>query len=132
MIVRYRRTMALALLALALLACTPADTATTVSVSGQAVAGPVCPVETQPPDPDCAPRAVEGAEVVAFDAAGDEVGRARTDADGRFALELPPGAYRLIPQPVAGLMGTADLIEIEVVAGERLDALILSYDTGIR
>ena len=38
-------------------------------VTGTVTAGPVCPVETVPPKPECAPRPVAGAVIVATDAA---------------------------------------------------------------
>jgi hypothetical protein len=101
-------------------------------VSGRATAGPVCPVERQPPDPACAPRPVAGAVLVIQNPAGAEVARATTDKDGRFSVTLAPGAYRLVPQPVAGLMGRAQPIDFRVDAGEAEPALDVGYDTGIR
>lgn len=96
-----------------------------------AVAGPVCPVETDPPDPDCAPRAVGNATVVIRDAAGAEVARGVTGPDGSFIVELAPGDYTLEPMPVEGLMGTAPSVTTSVDAGV-LTTVELEYDTGIR
>lgn len=101
-------------------------------VRGIALAGPTCPVETVPADPACADRPVEGAVIVALDDAGVEVARATTGADGTFTLGLAPGSYRLVPQPVEGLMGTATEQQVGVAAGERMAELTLAYDTGIR
>ncbi len=39
-----------------------------------ALAGPVCPVETDPPSPDCAPQPVDAANMIVTDAEGTEVG----------------------------------------------------------
>jgi hypothetical protein len=101
-------------------------------VHGVVIAGPSCPVVTDPPDPDCRDRPVPGAVIVVLDRAGRQVARVTSDADGTFSIELAPGAYRLVPQPVEGLMGTAGEQQISVAAGEPLAEVIVAYDTGIR
>ncbi len=119
---------------LALAACTqPASPSSlpTVAVTGRALAGPTCPVERQPPDPNCAPRPVAGAEILAVGPDREVVARATTAADGAFELRLPAGRYELIGQPVAGLMGVPPPLEIEV-AEEGVGEIVLEYDTGIR
>lgn len=100
------------------------------SVTGIAVAGPVCPVERIPPDPACAPRPVAGARLKATDQSGREVAETTTDSAGRFRLTLVPGSYRLVPQPVQGLMGTAGAMDFQV--GDGPVDLTVNYDTGIR
>ena len=100
-------------------------------IGGTATAGPVCPVETVPPDPGCAPRPVPAAVVVVRDGAGSEVARVVTDADGSFFVELPAGQYLVEPQPVEGLLGTAGSQTVTVVDGSSA-AIQLDYDTGIR
>jgi len=105
---------------------------TTQSVTGRATAGPVCPVERNPPDPACAARPVAGAVLVIQKQTGAEVARAVTDQDGRFSLALAPGAYRLIPQPVAGLFGGGRSMDFQVRTGQTLPPLAVTYDTGIR
>ncbi|HEV7200642.1 MAG TPA: hypothetical protein VGO32_07555 [Candidatus Limnocylindria bacterium] len=106
----------------------PTDTA----VRGTVVAGPTCPVMTDPPDPSCADRPVSDAELVVLTGDGAEVARTTSATDGTFAIALASGAYRLEPQPVEGLMGTAEPIEFSVVWGMPIPELVVSYDTGIR
>ncbi len=67
-------------------------------------------------------------------AAGSEVVRVRTAADGSFAIALPVGDFVLVPQPVEGLLGTADRVSLSVPAnGPPAPALLeIEYDTGIR
>jgi hypothetical protein len=118
-----------------LAACGDDDASTTIAgtrheVSGYAHAGPVCPVEQTPPDPACADRPVEGAVILALDESGATVASATTAVDGTFTLSLPPGTYRLVPQPVEGLMGTA--AEQEVIVSGPVAGIDFSYDTGIR
>jgi len=112
-------------------ACGPTpEPAGLVVVSGRLVAGPVCPVETDPPSPDCAPRPVGGATVVIEVEGGDAVSVV-SDPDGRFQASVAVGAIRVIPQPVDGLLGTPAPIEVEA-AGGSLDLGEIAYDTGIR
>ena len=121
-----------AALAAVLVACAPsASNAPGSGVSGIAVAGPMCPVVTDPPQSGCNARPVEGAELVIVDEGGDQAATVTTGADGRFTVALPPGSYRLQPQPVEGLMGTAQELTFTVSSGEPAD-LTISYDTGIR
>lgn len=100
-------------------------------IAGIALAGPVCPVETVPPDPACAPRPVAGAVVLIRDGGGSEVARVETAADGSFFAELPAGDYVVEPQPVEGTMGLAGPRSVMVVEGNMVE-LQLDYDTGIR
>lgn len=66
------------------------------------------------------------------DANGEEAARTASAADGTFALALPPGRYRIVPQPVQGLMGTASALDVAVGIGEDPGELTIAYDTGIR
>ena len=106
------------------------DTGAT-GVTGHAIAGPVCPVETVPPDPACAPRAVAGARISAIDSSGDVVAETRTDEAGAFRLALGPGTYTIVADPVDGLMGAPAPTPVTIADGQTA-ALDLAYDTGIR
>lgn len=101
-------------------------------VQGTVTSGPSCPVVANPPDPACADRPVAGAVLSFRDASGVEVARVTSAADGTFAVELAPGAYRVIAEPVEGLLGTPAPMEVEVEAGRPMTELTVSYDTGIR
>jgi hypothetical protein len=100
-------------------------------VEGTATAGPVCPVETVPPDPGCTPRPVAGAVLLVRDGSGKEVARATTAADGTFFVALAPGGYVMEPQAVTGLLGTAGPQGVTVNDGVASN-LDVAYDTGIR
>jgi hypothetical protein len=118
------------LFALAASACAGKGEEEPLTLTVEAVAGPVCPVQTDPPKPECADRPVAGAVIVIFDDAGEEVARFPTGDDGSFSLDLLPGAYLVEPQPVEGLMGTAFAEHISLI--DRPITLTLKYDTGIR
>jgi hypothetical protein len=118
---------------LAIPGCWPVTTPQEVTLRGTAVAGPTCPVERNPPDPDCAERPVAGAEIVVLDASGSEVTRVTTAEDGSFSAELEAGSYQLVPQPVEGLMGGAPApVAVDLMVGDTPDPVNLAYDTGIR
>ncbi len=95
------------------------------------LAGPICPVETVPADPGCAPRPVTNAEVVLRDPSGAEVGRGQSNDEGILVLEVAPGAYYIETLPVEGLMRSADAVAFAVAGGD-VTGMVLSYDTGIR
>jgi hypothetical protein len=101
-------------------------------IRGVVLAGPSCAVVSDPPDPNCADRPVAGAVLVILDGAGKEVARVTSAEDGSFALGLAPGAYRVVPQPVDGLMGIAAEVEVQVEMGQPTGELAIAYDTGIR
>ena len=109
--------------------CSTNPAAETFSVEGYVHAGPTCPVMSDPPDPNCADRPVDGAELVVWGPADNEVARTQSNKQGRFSLDLPAGSYTLVPQQVEGLLGTAPMQEITVPDSAVLD---VAYDTGIR
>jgi len=125
---------AVAMLLLLLAACTPAPSdAGMGAIQVDAFAGPICPVETEPPDPDCAARPVEGALVLVQPGDGRDivVAQGETDTEGRVLLDVPPGSYVVLGAAVEGLMGTPQPVPVVVEAGGRT-LVELSYDTGIR
>lgn len=101
-----------------------------VRVVGVVRAGPTCPVEQFPPDPECGDRPVAGAVLIITDQHGKEVRRVESNREGRFVTRLPAGGYILQPQPVDGLLGTAPPQDF-IVETEPVE-LVIGYDTGIR
>jgi hypothetical protein len=115
-----------------LAACAPAPPVDEATLHVIAVAGPTCPVVSDPPDPECADRPVDGAEIIVQRADGEEVATMTTDADGQALLAVESGSYILVPQPVEGLLGTAASVEVTVREGAETDPVTIAYDTGIR
>jgi len=110
---------------------TPGDGPTSIAVT--AIAGPICPVERDPPDPSCAPRPVEGAPIFVQPADGRDilVAQGTTGADGTVAIDVPPGDYIVPGGDVEGLMGRPEPVTVTLVAGNS-EIVVLTYDTGIR
>jgi hypothetical protein len=124
--------------ALAAIACTspqattqPSSGDASTGIGGTVTAGPVCPVERNPPDPGCAPRPVAGATIVIRDGSGTQAAVAISGADGAYFVALPPGQYVVDPRPVEGLLGTAAPQPASVSDG-AVTVVQLDYDTGIR
>ncbi|MDP9483349.1 MAG: carboxypeptidase-like regulatory domain-containing protein, partial [Chloroflexota bacterium] len=107
-----------------------ASTAPTGTVNLTLTAGPVCPVEQIPPDPNCAPRPVADAEVIVLTADGREAGRAKSDAAGRIRLTLPQGRYVIRPVQTNTFPSAPGDVTVDV--GTTPVDVALSYDTGIR
>ncbi len=126
------------LLSLALLAAiagcsAPAPTvAPSGVITGSAMAGPTCPVESVPPDPSCEPRPVAGAVIVATNAQGAEVGRTQTREDGTFSLTVPHGHFEIRAEPRDDYFAVSEPIEIDVDATDIARVVDFTYDTGIR
>jgi hypothetical protein len=109
----------------------PSITTAGTGIAGRATAGPVCPVEKNPPDPACAPRPVAGAAILVTDPSGAEVATATTDDLGAYVVIVPPGDYFVTADPVDGLMGTPEPVPA-TVGPDALTTVELTYDTGIR
>ena len=116
-----------------LTACEPAEPAEGGSIVVVAMAGPVCPVESDPPDPSCAPRPVAGAPVVVTPADGSDevVAQGETDADGRLTLAVPLGDYLVSAGEVEGLVAAPEPVVVSVLANLTTEVPV-AYDTGIR
>ena len=116
-----------------LTACDTAPRQEEGSILFVAMAGPTCPVETDPPDPDCAPRPVAGAPVFVMPASGQDIviAEGETGADGRLTLAVPAGDYIVTAGAVEGLMAAPEPVVVSVLAGLTTE-VPLGYDTGIR
>jgi hypothetical protein len=95
------------------------------------VAGPRCPVERIPPDPNCAPTPVEGATVTIRRPDGTSQAASTTGADGQVAFTLPAGSYYVEAGEVDGLMAPPDSQAFSALAGDQV-GLAMVYETGIR
>jgi len=70
------------------------------------------------------------ARIQVMDGAGRVVADVKTDAAGRFALPLPPGAYTL--HPVSDVAGPRAPAQSVVVERGRFTPVRVTYDSGIR
>lgn len=129
------RMAALVVLAVVPAACVapPSPSAADGTLEVRVVAGPVCPVETVPPDPACEPRAVAGARIFVSPGDGRDilVAQGTSDDNGTVRLDLPPGAYIVTGAEVEGLFGLPQPVQATVRSADQT-SVTLAYDTGIR
>ena len=115
-----------------LTACDPAEPSAEGSIVVVVQAGPVCPVETNPPDPSCAPRPVANARIVVTRPDSDDVvAEGVTDAEGRLTLAVPIGDYLVSAGAVEGLVAAPEPVVVSVLADLATEVAV-AYDTGIR
>ena len=128
------RLLTLAVGAIALVACGDEQRAAEPGsgVSGVVHLGPQCPVES--PDDPCEDQPAAAVTVIVSEqlpgeayAAGTEVARTTTAADGSFTVELEPGEYVVTAE--AGM--SCELMDVRVSAGSYAD-MDIPCDTGIR
>jgi hypothetical protein len=102
-------------------------------IAGRVVAGPTCPVERVPPDPQCAPRPL-AAPLRIRRADGSGSGRVvHSNADGRFRVPLGPGRYKIVPLPRNGSPFPRPPQPITLtVRASHYTWVTITYDTGIR
>jgi len=96
-------------------------------VKGQALIGPMCPVvQTDAPCPDQPHQTT----LIVLTLDGREATRFRTDAEGKFAADLPAGDYVLHPENANGLPFAAD-VPFTVIENQ-FTTVIITFDSGIR
>jgi hypothetical protein len=97
--------------------------------------GPICPVETNPPDPGCLPTAetYKAYPVSVWTSNGRrKIAQINPALDGSFRTELAPGNYLVILENEQNRIGSSNLpVEISI---NPLDKTLLNIniDTGIR
>jgi Carboxypeptidase regulatory-like domain len=121
------RSLTLALLSLALVACGGEAGDGSSGVRGQVLAGPQCPVEQEgSPCPDLP---FEG--IVVASTSDGEVARTETDAEGRFELDLDPGTYTVVAESEPSQPPFGEPQDVTVPEGAFVN-VTLTVDTGIR
>jgi hypothetical protein len=96
-------------------------------VSGVALVGPSCPVARE--DEPCPDKPWPGV-VVARTLSGVEAGRATTNAEGRFVIQVPPGTYNVVTL-TSGIFPAPASVQARVIAGQMTQVELL-LDSGIR
>ena len=97
--------------------------------------GPICPVETIPPDPGCLPTAetYKTYPVSVWTSDGTrKIALINPALDGSFRTELAPGYYLVILEKGQNKIGSSNLpVEVSIISMEKT-LLNISIDTGIR
>jgi len=102
----------------------------TSGVRGIVLAGPVCPVEQIPPDPNCADRPIVAHLTLSHGGGGGGGGgQASSGADGMFEIRAAPGKYTLSATTHEAMFCRSQDVVISV--GAFTDVQV-DCDTGIR
>lgn len=123
------RVLAVALLCLGVWLAGCSAPATDSGIEGTVWVGPTCPVERDPPDPECADRPLRTDLVVAR---GSKVAASFSSAqDGTFRVAVGPGDYEIRMTEGSTTPPTCPATPVTVVAGQYTH-MDVSCDSGIR
>ena len=101
-------------------------------IEGTVLLGPNCPVQRQPPDPQCADRPYAAAlEAEAADGSGTVV-ELQSDDQGKFSAKLPPGKYDIRSASSANPFPRCSSAGPFIVEADSVTVVAVSCDTGIR
>ena len=97
--------------------------------------GPICPVETDPPDPGCLPTAetYKAYPVSVWTSNGRrKIAQIDPSLDGSFRTELAPGYYMVILENEQNKIGSSNLPVVVSITSLDKTILNVNIDTGIR
>jgi hypothetical protein len=97
--------------------------------------GPICPVETYPPDPGCLPTAetYKTYPVSVWTTDGmRKIAQINPSLDGSYSIELAPANYLVILEKGQNKIGSSNLpLKVSVISQNKT-LLNINIDTGIR
>ena len=99
-------------------------------IEGTILISPVCPVERNPPLPECAPKPYQATVIVKSADGTRQVARFSSDSDGRFSVALDPGKYLLVPsngEPYP--RAPSQVVRVEP---HKFAQVSINYDSGMR
>ena len=120
-------TLSIVLAACGAQAAPPAPSGT--GIQGLVQSGPTCPVERI--NSPCPPRPL-AATIVVRDAAGHEVARTRSGADGLFKVDVAPGTYTVVGLKIGSSMLPRPIPTTARVTSGGYVRINVEYDSGIR
>jgi hypothetical protein len=97
--------------------------------------GPLCPVEKDPPDPDCLPtlETYKAYPVSIWTSNGErKITQVNPALDGSYKVALNPGNYLVILENGQNRIGSSNLPEEVEISSQTETILNINIDTGIR
>jgi hypothetical protein len=104
-------------------------------LEGKISIGPLCPVETDPPQQGCLPTAetYKAYPVDIFTADGEsKICTIEPNIQGFYSKELEPGKYLIVLENINQGIGGCNLPVEVTILPDKVTALDISIDTGIR
>jgi len=99
------------------------------TIRGAVLLAPTCPVESI--ESPCPARPLAGVPVLAVDDEGNVRADTVSDDDGRFAMDVAPGAYVLTASIQEDPARSVKPVRVDVVGGEVVHSDVV-VDSGIR
>jgi hypothetical protein len=115
--------------------CEKQMTGETGFLEGKISIGPICPVETDPPQPGCLPTAetYKAYPVSVWTSEGNKkIALLNPALDGSYSAELLPGSYMVILETGQNKIGSSNLPVIVTIKSFDKTILNIDIDTGIR
>lgn len=100
-------------------------------ITGTILLGPTCPVQRDPPDPQCADKPYATSLVVTTVSGERIIKELTSDSNGEFRVAVPPGEYAIRAAATADTLPRCDE-QLVVVRASEYTATTLRCDTGIR
>lgn len=107
----------------------------TGTLAGKVSIGPICPVETIPPKPECSPSPETYASrefLVLSSDTKKTIASFHADGGGNYSISLPPGSYVVVSAKTGIGYMSKDLPQTIVIKANQTMALNIDVDTGIR
>lgn len=104
-------------------------------LEGKISIGPICPVETDPPDPGCLPTAetYKAYPVAVWTPdGGRKINQINPALDGSYKTDLEPGRYLIKLETDSGNIGSSNLPVEVIIVSDYETTLNIDIDTGIR
>ena len=104
-------------------------------LEGKISIGPICPVETDPPDPGCLPTAetYKAYPVAVWTADGErKIIQINPELDGSYRTDLEPGKYLIMLETNKNNIGGSNLPVEVIIISDNITTLNIDIDTGIR
>jgi hypothetical protein len=104
-------------------------------LKGKISIGPICPVETNPPDPGCLPTAETYKAYPVNICTPDgriKIAQILPELNGSFITELPAGEYSIRLQNSQNRIGRSNLPVLVSIVSNDSTTLNINIDTGIR
>jgi hypothetical protein len=104
-------------------------------LKGVITIGPLCPVETVPPDPACLPTAetYKSYPVVVLTSDGKKkVAQLNPELDGSFSTELAAGSYLVVLENSQNSISRSNLPLMVSIKSDSDTLLNIDIDTGIQ
>ncbi len=101
-------------------------------ITGIAMLGPMCPVQKNPPDPNCADRPYKTSLVATTSDQLQIVKQFNSEADGKFSVDLAPGEYVITSANTAGIFSHCSSNGLVKVDKNKYTDITVYCDTGIR